>query len=245
MINLMKYEIIRSYKWYLMMFVIYLLSCALVPYLPNGYIKNVGIDIVMLEMVVLLLAIFLISVIQFYRTMFTKQAYFTLTLPYKYTTIVCAKITVAAIWVILGFAVLAAGVWILSITYLQNLGLNDFFYNLVINFIQFMFSLFNSEFWLKAVFAVMIELVQFLIIMLLIITAVQTRLTRKYRILIAIIIFVVLTALSIILVSNLSLGSLLAMSIDYYWINLVISILISFVAYYLIIYILKHSIELE
>ncbi|WP_041139998.1 hypothetical protein [Beduini massiliensis] len=112
MLKLLKYELIGSYRQYLLTFVIYLLLCCATPFLP-AVINQFLSGLLMVALFGIVISIFVNIVQHFSRSMFSRPGYLTLTLPVSSKELVFSKMIGALIWTFAAFFILGLGLMIL------------------------------------------------------------------------------------------------------------------------------------
>ena len=109
MLKLLKYEIIESYRQYLLTFVVFLMLCAITPLVPV-FISNILSILVAIAFTGIFIAIFLNVIISFNRSMYKRPGYLTLTLPVRTENLIGAKLIGSLIWVVISTLVLLIGI---------------------------------------------------------------------------------------------------------------------------------------
>lgn len=129
MLKLLKYELIGSYRQYLLTFVIYLLLCCATPFLPS-VINQFLSGLLMVALFGIVISIFVNIVQHFSRSMFSRPGYLTLTLPVSSKELVFSKMIGAMIWTFAAFLILGLGFMILMML------VADFTFSDIFNFIN-------------------------------------------------------------------------------------------------------------
>ena len=120
--KVLKNEIRHSARYNL---VIYLVALAVSAFMTVSLITDsVGMGIVscfaLYVIGIVTVVVTLVSVIKnFYDTLFARQGYLTLTLPVKGSTLLFSKVLVSFLWIIVGFAIMAA-TWLLIFFYVRQ-----------------------------------------------------------------------------------------------------------------------------
>lgn len=112
MLKLLKYEIIQSYRQYLLTFAIFLILCALTPLLPE-FIGGVLMTLLMIAFIGISIVINVNVILNFNRSMYKRPGYLTLTLPVSTNKLLMAKYLGSLIWVLIGYLVLLLGMMLL------------------------------------------------------------------------------------------------------------------------------------
>lgn len=112
MLKLLKYEIIQSYRQYLITFAIFFILCALTPWMPD-FISGILMTLLIIAFMGISIAINVNVILNFNRSMYKRPGYLTLTLPVSTNKLVTAKYLGSLIWVFVGYLVLLVGIMIL------------------------------------------------------------------------------------------------------------------------------------
>ncbi|MEG0277476.1 MAG: hypothetical protein RR630_10655 [Coprobacillus sp.] len=251
MLKLMKFEMIHSVRTFATSFIIFLLGCVLMPFAIHFLAGNqtsefilgaLGLIFVILTMGILL-ALFVSVFINYKRSMFERPGYLTLTLPKSNLEIIVSKLIVAIVWIFIGMLVLFGGILLMGlfVSLLEgNLNnIKDIFkaLSIVIENINIdAYKVFSTTLLCIAELAFVVSSIY------LSISIVHTRWIKKYKTVIAIVIFFVLNMILNMDVFNFVFAiSQINMDILY----LVIYILSGAVLIILSTYILDHYIEVE
>lgn len=126
--KLLKHEMMGSYRQYFVIFLVFTIGCIVVPMLPIGFDTKTFLgSIVLLISMVILMSISVNVIFNFYKSMFKRPGYLTLTLPASTKEIVTAKVIGGLIWYVIGILVMMMGVMV----FLFVIGeLGDFLYGL-------------------------------------------------------------------------------------------------------------------
>ena len=112
MLKLLKYEIIQSYRQYLLTFAIFLIMCTLTPWMPD-FISGILLTLLIIAFMGISIAINVNVILNFNRSMYKRPGYLTLTLPVSTNKLVEAKYLGSLIWVFASYLVLLLGFMIL------------------------------------------------------------------------------------------------------------------------------------
>lgn len=112
MLKLLKYEIVQSYRQYLLTFAIFLILCIMTPWLPD-FISGILASLLVFAFIGISIAINVNVILNFNRSMYKRPGYLTLTLPVSTNKLLAVKYLGSLIWVFIGYLVLAIGVVIL------------------------------------------------------------------------------------------------------------------------------------
>lgn len=121
MLKLMKYELKHSMRSFFVSFLVFWFICLLFPIVTEGLLAHIPwVMIVMsLAFIVLLIgitvALFVSIFTNYYRSMFKRPAYLTLTLPVASWQLVLSKALVSMIWLVVGVFVLLIGFALIGI----------------------------------------------------------------------------------------------------------------------------------
>lgn len=185
MLKILKYELIGSYRQYLLTFVVYLLLCIAAPLLP-GAIGEFLSGLLMVAIFGIVISIFVNITTCFSRSMFSRSGYLTLTLPVSSKVLVLSKLVGAMIWSLLAFFILGFGM-VMLIMLVAGAGLSEVF--LLINQIWFAISgdpILLIQILINIVFSVLVMIASFYFV----ITLVHTKYITKHRILIGVGIYI-------------------------------------------------------
>lgn len=112
MLKLLKYEVIQSYRQYLLTFGAFFILCIVAPFLPS-FISGVLSSLIIFAFMGISIAILVNVIVNFNRSMYKRPGYLTLTLPVSTEKLVGAKFLGSLIWVFVSSIVLTIGVVIL------------------------------------------------------------------------------------------------------------------------------------
>ncbi|MFQ6794572.1 hypothetical protein [Thomasclavelia sp.] len=116
MLKLLKYEIIESYRQYLLTFLVFLLLCVVTPLMPITTITGILSVLTSVCFFGIIIAMFLNVIISFNRSMYKRPGYLTLTLPVSSEKLIGAKLIGSLIWISASMLVLLVGITILLFT---------------------------------------------------------------------------------------------------------------------------------
>lgn len=248
MLKLIKYDFIHSMRRILMGYGIFIIGCAIEPLLSRNYLNYTSSILQMFAIFIypiLLIGLVLMTLVSFYLnfdcSMFQKQGYFTLTLPFKTNQLFISKLIVSIIWLLIGVVVFIIGIGMMAIVRNIDSGVHYFswFGNGITGISYYLLrnplSCFMYCFNICVIMFFMITLVYFAS------TIVHTGLIHKYRGVVATIICLVLGIIvfswsgSISLTSGSQIEKIPSIAI------LAISLLLSAAT----IYMLEHCLELD
>ena len=234
MLKLLKYEIIESYRQYLLTFVVFLMLCAITPLVPV-FISNILSILVAIAFTGIFIAIFLNVIISFNRSMYKRPGYLTLTLPVRTENLIGAKLIGSLIWVVISTLVLLIGIMILvmatgevSLLEVIELTRNSFTYivdhlgNIVMEFVN-----------------AMIAMATIILSFYLVITFTKTKFVPKYKKVSGIALYFI----GWILIANLLMK--LPIASDDMLVSIALCIVLSVIFYIATVYLINHQIEVE
>ena len=234
MLKLLKYEIIESYRQYLLTFAIFLILCAITPIMPI-FIGNILSILVVVAVIGISIAIFLNIIISFNRSMYKRPGYLTLTLPVTTNQLIGAKLIGSLVWVIVSSLVLVLGI-VLLIMMIGEIPLTSLFDGLyeTVRIVLGNFSGFIRDL-VDALLATITMILSFYFV----ITLTKTKYIPKYKTLFGIVIYVI----GLILFGNI----LAQLSIDIYDTisSILVSMVLSVLFYLGTVYLIDHHIEVE
>ncbi len=181
MLKLLKYELIGSYRQYLLTFAVYLLLCCATPFLPT-VINQFLSGLLMVALFGIVISIFVNIVQHFSRSMFSRPGYLTLTLPVSSKELVFSKMIGAMIWTFVAFFILGLGLMILMML------IADFSFGDIFNFINqlcYGISLYPGEV-LQSLLAALTSTLAMIASFYFTITFVHTKYVTKNRVLIGV-----------------------------------------------------------
>ena len=241
----------QNYHIYFVEYALYLILCLVVPFLPDTLSSIVLMFMTLFVMIVIFFNIGTI-IYNYYQSMFGKQAYLTLTLPYNTHELFASKVIAAFLWIIISFLILFLGMVIIGLLLgSQYVDLQEFFKLMSFSgdvFTQFMMS---WDFW-QAILLMLLTILAFVLTGFTLCTIVQTKYTRKNKLLWLIGIFFVFSMifnyLNIVIVNTSWYQQFYYMTMGYlgFWfIESLGTIIWVIIAYFVNVYILEHMIEIQ
>ena len=242
MLKLLKYEIIQSYRQYLLTFAIFLIMCILIPWMPD-FISGILLTLLIIAFKGNSIAVNVNVILNFNRSMYKRPGYLTLTLPVSTNKLIAAKYLGSLIWVFVSYLVLLLGFMILiflvgdiSFTELLRSG------NVVIeimgeNIGDFVLYLINFFAGISAM----------ILSFFFVITLTKTKYIPKYKTVLGIVIYV----LGFIIIANIFTLSPISNFISSLTSrqNIIFEIIIigifAVILYFLTVYLIDHKIEVE
>ena len=111
MLKLLKYELLGSYRQFCVTFLIFLIGCFVLPYLPLPQaIMSMLLSIVVVAVLGIIISIYVNIILYFKKSMFSRAGYLTLTLPTSTQELILVKLLGAMIWSIVAGVILVVGV---------------------------------------------------------------------------------------------------------------------------------------
>lgn len=242
MLKLLKYEMIQSYRQYLLTLSIFLILCVFAPFLPS-FISDILSALIVFAFFGISIAILVNIITNFNRSMYKRPGYLTLTLPVSTEKLVGAKFLGSLIWVFVSSIVLSIGIVIL-VFIVGNISFSEIFeiFNIMIDAAAENIGLLTINIIDSIAMASSMILSFYAMI-----TLTKTKYIPKYKTLLGIVIYVVILILG---------GSLLMWQpIDTFisglgtdgivWFNIILNIILSIGFYLLTIYLINNKIEVE
>lgn len=246
MLKLMKYEFIHSMRSFLLSFFVFWIACFILPFFSGEYLPEIPVFSFLLAFgfIVLImgisLALFVSIATRYYHSMFKRPAYLTLTLPVSSWQLIGSKIVISYLWLIIGSFALLLGIGItviVSAFISQDVSLGIVFqmipelFNEFVNKFGVNFSLFLQSFLYATV-----EIYFFIISVYFALTVVHTKWCRRYRLAVALIIWIALELVVSMIRSQWLSTDLLMM-----FYNLFVSVIFTVAT----VYVIDHHIEIE
>lgn len=186
-LKLWKYEIKCSYRAYLLMYAILLLSTLFV----NASIPMLSVISMVIYgcMIVVILVMTFVMIIRTYQqSMFSKNGYLTLTLPVSGKMLMTVKIMNATMWFLLSYVIIFLSVMVLSMR-MGEISITE-----LMDAFGYVFQRADLESWMMLI-NLTVSMLQTVTMMYMIMNFTHTNYIRKHRGLIAVVIFVVLNLL--------------------------------------------------
>lgn len=255
MLKLMKYEFIHSMRTYFIAFSIFLGVCAITPFviqLPSFSEMNIAFIPILFSLgfgflaIGICIALFVSIFTHYYRSMFQKPAYLTMTLPVTSLQLIISKLVMSIVWLFVGFAVLIAGMITLMLITLALEGNLDFshFWDGLDEVVTHMFTSFLED--PMHVFEVILTFVSALVYMVSTIyfalTISHTKWLRKHRLLFGLIFYFIFNLIiERIMGAVLGVSYMNSFSIEVSFAYIIVDIILVVGT----VYILDHHIEIE
>lgn len=247
MLKMMKYEFIHSMRSFLLSFSIFWIACLLLPLFTGEYMPEIpvfsgliilGFTILMMGIII---ALFISIITRYYHSMFKRPAYLTLTLPVSSWQLIESKVIVSFLWLIIGFFALLFGISLTAlmtalINHEVSLGfvLNTVIPDVVNNIVQKVFNDFPA--FLNNSLIVAVGIYYTIISIYFSLTVVHTKICRRHRLVVALIIWFVL---------ELFVSQLRGLMADTYIISIFFNLFVSVLLTVATVYIIDRHIEIE
>lgn len=234
MLKLLKYEIIESYRQYLLTFVVFLILCTITPLVPM-FISNILSILVAIAFAGIFIAIFLNVIISFNRSMYKRPGYLTLTLPVRTEKLIGAKLIGSLIWVVISMLVLMIGIMILimvtgEVSFLEFAEFTRYSFAYIFNHFDVVVIKF-----VDALAAIVTLILSFYLV----ITFTKTRFVPKYKVPAGIALYFVGWVLITKILMKLSIININVLT------SIALSVFLSVIFYVAIVYLINHQIEVE
>lgn len=244
MLKLLKYELINTWRSFGYVFIAYLCGCALVSFLPYDLSQYLMI-VLILGCTGIVFAVMINIALDYYRTMFKRPAYLTLTLPVSTHSIVLSKLIASLIWIMFsGFILLMGLFMIVFFVEMRANVMTD--WASVFQLIRI--SLAGSAFEIVSALVLMfVSLISSILLIYACTTAVQTKLTRNHK---------TILAFGLYFITNISISWVRTMLLELayngncnglstVWLNTAVTFGICILLYYFIVTIINRCIEIE
>lgn len=191
MLKLLKYELIGSYRQYVLTFLVFLMGCVALPFISTGLGQTLLSGFFMIAIFGIAISIFINIILAFNNSMFKRPGYLTLTLPVTSTQIILSKVIGALIWSLLASFILFIGMGILMFI-MTGASISDFI-NGIGPFFKQIWPYLSSV--LGQLAMVVVELVVTILSFYFTVTFVHTRFVCKYKALVGIVGYFVVSLL--------------------------------------------------
>lgn len=251
MLKLLKHEFIHSMRTYGIAFGIFLIYCIIYPILANvtilqeAYILQAFMIFGLFGITIGIFIAMVISIfLNYYRSMFQKPAYLTLTLPVSTKDLIISKVLMTLVWVCIGIGVYVVGYGLLII--ISNIISEGSLYSswdVIVKEIRYLFNVETIKYILFGIYEILSTIILMISTIYFSLTLTHTKWFRKHRVLIGVIIFLVLSYIIQALT-----GFIVSEAIYYDERTMVVGtfqILLSILMIFSTIYIINHHIEIE
>ena len=246
MLRLVKYDILGSYRSYLLTFLCYLLICVTIPLVgSNDLLYDILMGLLIILVIGLSFSITVNLILSFNRSMFKRPGYLTLTLPVSTKELLLSKVISSIIWILITVFILLLGSFLVSVVTMLKIGISWDALKQVFQFIIDELSFDWSDFSVSVVLFMASSLSVVTSVFTLIIFT-HTRFVKKYRAAVGIIIyFLIIILFSDIvapiwsnLIYNWSTKAILGFEI-------IINLIVFAICFFISDYLLSHQIELD
>ena len=181
MLKLLKYELIGSYRQYLLTFLIFLMGCIVLPFVSTGLGQMLS-GFFIIAIFGIAISILVNIILAYHNSMFKKPGYLTLTLPVTSSQVVISKVIGALIWSTIASIILFIGMGILMFI-MTEASISDFISGIGPFFNQLMPYLGSI---LGQLAIMIIELIATILSFYFTITFINTRFVPKYKALVGV-----------------------------------------------------------
>lgn len=246
MLKLMKYEFIHSMRSFLLSFFVFWIACMLLPLFTGEYLPAIPFfsGLIALVFTVLtmgiILALFISIITRYYYSMFKRPAYLTLTLPVSSWQLIGSKIVVSYLWLIIGSFALLLGIGLAAlmtalITQDVSLGVVLKLIPDVINsIVQKIFNGFPA--FLENSLLAAVGIYYVIISIYFSLTAVHTKFCRRYRLVVALVIWFAL---------ELIISQIRNQMADTFAVMMIYNLSVSIILTAATVFIIDHHLEIE
>ena len=237
MLKLLKYELLGSYRQFCVTFLIFLIGCFVLPYLPLPQaIMSMFLSIVVVAVLGIIISIYVNIILYFKKSMFSRAGYLTLTLPTSTQELILVKLLGAMIWSIVAGVILVVGVSFFSLKFA-----NVSFFDFISKVFHFLLSIqIDMGSLMGLLITFLFTLSATILSFYFVITFVHTRYVRKNRTIVAVAIYCAGLFLNIFITNHLPLK---LVNWDYY--TIMSELFLSILFYCGTVYLIDHYIELE
>ena len=195
MLNVIKYDILQNYRIYIIEYVVYLITCIILPFIPQN-IVFIPMFLLLLLVWEMILLNFVTIFYNFYKSMYSNKGYLTMTLPLSSHELLLGKIFAGIIWIIISFVVLflGFGLMVLMFSIMENSVLEQLSFLL-----EALSQLVSTVYFYEGILAIIIFIISFITVGFTVLTIIQTKFTRKHKAIWAIVAYVALIVINNIL----------------------------------------------
>lgn len=252
MLKLLKYEMIQNYRSFAAIFAIFLIACFSLPFLPMNAFE-IANTVMVFVVTGISISIFVTIIKGYYSSMFQKPGYLTLTLPMSTHQIVLSKIIAAFIWWTLTIVVICFGMLsMITIYSVKNLNQNVIEQTFEVAKITLSYlGLYNIQTVLIILLNILTSLMTSITGLFALVTIVQTKYTRKHKVLAGFGIYVLYSIIINFVLNRLIYPNDIAYNFTYttlgqvFYIGILVSIIQVVIYYFVTIYIVNNKIEIE
>ena len=195
MLNVIKYDILQNNRIYIIEYVVYLITCIILPFIPQN-IVFIPMFLLLLLVWAMILLNFVTIFYNFYKSMYSNKGYLTMTLPLSSHELLLGKIFAGIIWIIISFVVLflGFGLMVLMFSIMENSVLEQLSFLL-----EALSQLVSTVYFYEGILAIIIFIISFITVGFTVLTIIQTKFTRKHKAIWAIVAYVALIVINNIL----------------------------------------------
>ena len=195
MLNVIKYDILQNYRIYIIESVVYLITCIILPFIPQN-IVFIPMFLLLLLVWAMILLNFVTIFYNFYKSMYSNKGYLTMTLPLSSHELLLGKIFAGIIWIIISFVILFLGFGLIALMFsiMENSVLEQLSFLL-----KALSQLVSTVYFYEGILAIIIFIISFITVGFTVLTIIQTKFTRKHKAIWAIVAYVALIVINNIL----------------------------------------------
>lgn len=195
MLNVIKYDILQNNRIYIIEYVVYLITCIILPFIPQN-IVFIPMFLLLLLVWAMILLNFVTIFYNFYKSMYSNKGYLTMTLPLSSHELLLGKIFAGIIWIIISFVILFLGFGLIALMFsiMENSVLEQLSFLL-----KALSQLVSTVYFYEGILAIIIFIISFITVGFTVLTIIQTKFTRKHKAIWAIVAYVALIVINNIL----------------------------------------------
>ena len=195
MLNVIKYDILQNNRIYIIEYVVYLITCIILPFIPQN-IVFIPMFLLLLLVWAMILLNFVTIFYNFYKSMYSNKGYLTMTLPLSSHELLLGKIFAGIIWIIISFVILFLGFGLIALMFsiMENSVLEQLSFLL-----EALSQLVSTVYFYEGILAIIIFIISFITVGFTVLTIIQTKFTRKHKAIWAIVAYVALIVINNIL----------------------------------------------
>lgn len=196
-LKLCKNELKSSYRSFLILYVIVMVSAILLDVNDNGLFSSIMAIIYAVVLIVLCIMYIVVLIRNYHTSMFSRNAYLTHTLPISSTQLLFSKTICAVFWYIV-----SAFVLVISFTIVTMRVLN-FDWGILLDALSYLAG--NGELINLSLYLVytIFSVIEFVLLIYLVMNAVHTKYVRKFRFVVAILLYIIISLVVDFIFSNL------------------------------------------
>ena len=185
----------KNYRIYIIEYVVYLITCIILPFIPQN-IVFIPMFLLLLLVWAMILLNFVTIFYNFYKSMYSNKGYLTMTLPLSSHELLLGKIFAGIIWIIISFVILFLGFGLIALMFsiMENSVLEQLSFLL-----KALSQLVSTVYFYEGILAIIIFIISFITVGFTVLTIIQTKFTRKHKAIWAIVAYVALIVINNIL----------------------------------------------